>query len=204
MPVGRRRSLRSDVTRDALLRVARRQFAKRGYAGSSADEIAQEAGVTRGTLYYQYRDKRALFAAVCDQLEYECVERIRAAASPASGLWSRLHAGCAATLDLFLDPVYRRIVVVEGPAVLGWEDWRKLMSKYGRSLLREGFKAAMDQGLIDRQPISPLVDAFLGAINEAGLAIAHTKHVGATRRQFGLVIARLLEGLRVKEETPWQ
>ena len=196
MFVRSRKSARSGDTRAALLRVARKEFAKRGYAGTAAEEIARRAGVTRGTLYYQFRDKKALFLEVCDQLERECSERITTAGLAAPGLWEQLRAGCEAALDTFLDPTYLRIMVLDGPAVLGWETWRGLLSKYGRDLLRRGLRDAMDRGLIDRQPLEPLAHVLTGAVNEAGLVIAHTKDVRRARVQFGVAIARLLEGLR--------
>jgi AcrR family transcriptional regulator len=53
------------VRRDArLLDVATRLFMERGFEGTSIDAVAEEAGVSKLTLYARYRDKRDLFAAV--------------------------------------------------------------------------------------------------------------------------------------------
>lgn len=190
-----RRTLSSDATRAALLAAARRRFARRGYDAVTAEEIARAAGVTRATLYYQFRDKGELFRAVCEELERECSERIAVAAAPLTDPWQQVRAGCSAALDTYLDPAYQRIMVRDAPAVLGWTRWRALLARYGRGLLREGVRRAMEQGSVERRPLEPLVHLITGAINEAGLAIAHAKDPRAARAQLGSALDRLLEGV---------
>jgi AcrR family transcriptional regulator len=192
----RRKSRNVDGTRRTLLDVARREFAARGYDAVTADEIARSAGVTRAMLYYHFGDKRNLFFEICDEVERECSERITGAAARTPGLWRKVHAGCQVGLDTFLDPLYRRIMLIDAPGVLGWEKWRQVLNSYGRDMLRVGLEAAMDANLVDAQPVGPLVLVLSGAINEAGMAIAHAKNPVAERRATGKAIARLLDGLR--------
>src|ERR671932_499427 len=71
---------RSEATRAALIAAARPLFAERGFAGVGTEEIVRAAGVTRGALYHQFRDKQELFAAVFEQLEQELAQRTGAAA----------------------------------------------------------------------------------------------------------------------------
>ncbi len=190
-----RKTLTSDGTRAALLAEARRRFAKRGYDAATAEEIARAAGVTRATLYYQFRDKRELFRAVCEELERECSERIVAAAARHSDPWEQVRSGCGAALDTYLDRAYQRIMVRDAPAVLGWTRWRALQARYGRGLLREGIRRAMDEGIVARQPLEPLVHLITGAINEAGLAIAHAKDPPSARAELGSSLELLLDGV---------
>src|SRR5262249_55539679 len=72
--------LRSEATRQALVRAARRLFGARGYADVGTEEIVRAAGVTRGALYHQFRDKAGLFAAVAEEVEAEIAGRIAAGA----------------------------------------------------------------------------------------------------------------------------
>jgi AcrR family transcriptional regulator len=51
-------------------------FAERGHASVGTEEIVQAAGVTRGALYYQHRDKAALFATVAETVQAEIAHRI--------------------------------------------------------------------------------------------------------------------------------
>lgn len=195
----RQAELQSDETRRALLRSARQEFARRGYEGTSAEKIAQRAGITRAGLYYHFKDKRTLFLEVCDELERECSERITIAGQSVSGTWAQLRAGCEAALDTYLDSTYQRIMVRDGPGVLGWRAWRDLLAKYGRGLLRLGMERALKEGLIAQQPLDPLVDVLTGAVNEAGLVIAHSKNARASRKVLGETVRRLLDGLRVEK-----
>src|SRR5258708_28072233 len=72
--------LRSEATRQQLVTAARALFGARGYAGVGTEEIVRAAGVTRGALYHQFRDKADLFAAVAEEVEAEIADRIAAGA----------------------------------------------------------------------------------------------------------------------------
>src|SRR4051794_18174505 len=126
------KAAQSEATRAKLVKVARRLFAKKGYAAVGTEEIVQKAGVTRGALYHQFEDKQALFLAVFDQVEAEVAQGIadRAAAS-ASDPIDVLRMGAKLWLDASLDPEVRRIVLLDAPAVLGFEKWREVVSRYG-------------------------------------------------------------------------
>jgi TetR/AcrR family acrAB operon transcriptional repressor len=56
-------------TRDALLDAAERVFRERGVAHTSLAEVAAAAGVTRGAVYWHFRDKSALFEALCERVQ---------------------------------------------------------------------------------------------------------------------------------------
>jgi AcrR family transcriptional regulator len=73
-PVGRpKRAERLEPSRKHLLGAAIDCFARFGYQGTSIDRIARHAGVTKGALYYHFRDKEdLLFAAVTERVgEFE-------------------------------------------------------------------------------------------------------------------------------------
>ena len=194
-----RKAEQSAATRAALLQIARDLFAERGYADTPIEEICQRAAMTRGALYHHFRDKQEMFRAVFEDVEREFADRIIAAAADKAGPWGRLNAGCIAFLDAYLEPAFRRIMMVDGPAVLGWETWRRIDGQYGLGLLRTGLQAVMDTGLIERQPLDPLAHLLLGALNEAGMFIAHAENAKAARAQIGASVARLLQRLRVGE-----
>ena len=59
---------RAELTREALLDAATQVFFKRGVARASLEEVARAAGVTRGAVYWHFRDKLDLFAAVEERL----------------------------------------------------------------------------------------------------------------------------------------
>ena len=191
-----RQAERSEQTRRALLDVARRLFAERGYAGTATEEVVRQAGVTRGALYYHFRDKRDLFRAVVEDVQQEVMREVQAAAASALGPWEGLRAGLHAFLDACMSPVVQRVVLVDAPSVLGWATWREVDARYGFGLLRRALQGLIDAGVIEPQPVEPLAHMLLGALSEAGLVIAGADDARAARDAVGVSLDRLLRGLR--------
>ncbi len=108
-----------EENRVRLIAAARRAFADRGYAGASMDALTAEAGLTRGALYHNFGDKRGLFAAVVEQIDTEMASRAKALAEASGEGWAALLAEGAAYIEMALDPEVQRIVLLDGPAVLG-------------------------------------------------------------------------------------
>src|SRR6266545_4652109 len=61
------RAERRAQTREELLEAAARVFARKGYAGASVDDIAEEAGFTVGALYSNFEGKQDLFLAALER-----------------------------------------------------------------------------------------------------------------------------------------
>nr|WP_026874406.1 TetR/AcrR family transcriptional regulator [Jiangella gansuensis] len=162
---------RLDTTR-ALLREARERFARDGYAAVSLAEIVAAAGVTKGALYHHFANKAALFRAVVEQLQGEVADRVVAAAEAHDDSWRQLTAGCEAFLRASADPDVRQIMLVDAPAVLGWDEWRALDDASSARHLREALEAVIDDGVVAPQPVGPLTHLLSGAMNEAALWLA--------------------------------
>jgi AcrR family transcriptional regulator len=189
---------RSEATRAALIATARRLFAERGYGGVGTEEIVRATGVTRGALYHHFAGKRELFEAVYEEVERQLVESIAASAmTAASDPLQALEAGAQAFLDACCeDPAVQRIAVIDAPAVLGWERWREIGMRYGFGLVQASIEAAIDAGLIERQPAAPLAHLLLGALDESAMVLARADDGGETRRQLGAAVTRFLQALR--------
>jgi AcrR family transcriptional regulator len=183
-------------TRRVLLDVARRLFAERGYTAAPTEEVVRQAGVTRGALYYHFRDKRALFQAVVEDLQQQILGQVQAAALAAPDPWQGLRAGLHAFLDACMERTVQRIVLIDAPSVLGWATYRELDARYGFGLLRTALQGLMDAGLLERQPVDPLAHMLLGALSEAGMVIAEAEDTAAARAAVGASLDRLLRGLR--------
>src|SRR6185369_2538674 len=67
--MARRTKMEAAATRVALLDAAERVFRERGVARTSLAEIAAAAGVTRGAVYWHFRDKADLFEALCERVQ---------------------------------------------------------------------------------------------------------------------------------------
>ena len=192
-----KQDLRSEATRRRLVAAARTLFAERGYPGVGTEEIVQAAGVTRGALYHQFRDKADLFAAVAETVQAEIAHQITAGAQAdgASDPMTALHAGVRRFLEACADPAVERILLLDGPAVLGWQAWRDLADRYGLGLLQHALQAAIDAGAITPQPVAPLAHVLIGALDECALYIARAPDPAAAREQCAAILQRLLRGL---------
>src|SRR5215471_6318510 len=194
MPVNRtKQDLRSEATRRMLVTAARALFGARGYANVGTEEIVRAAGVTRGALYHQFRDKADLFAAVAEELEAEIAERIvggvaDAVADPVDAL----RAGAQLFLEACAEPEVERIILLDAPAVLGWEAWRDLAGRYGLGLVQLALQTAMDAGAISAQPVAPLAHVLIGALDECALYIARAEDPAAAREQCAAIFDRIL------------
>jgi AcrR family transcriptional regulator len=188
---------RSEATRRRLVRAARRLFAKRGYAGVGTEEIVRAAGVTRGALYHHFDGKRELLEAVYEQIEAEVSEKIAAGALTATAdPIEALRAGAEMFLDHCMEPEVQRIVLLDAPAVLGWERWREIAAGYGLGLIEGALAAAMEAGAIAAQPPKPLAHALMGALDEIAMYVARAEDTKAARAEAGATLSALLESLR--------
>jgi AcrR family transcriptional regulator len=188
---------RSASTRAALIGAARRLFAERGYAAVGTPEVVAAAGVTRGALYHQFAGKADLFLAVYEAVEQEVTERIAelVAAAGATDPLDALSAGAEAFLDACAEPEVQRIVLIEAPAVLGWDTWRAVGLKYGLGLTEAILRAAIEAGRIGEQPVRPLAHVLIGALDEAALYVARAEDPVTARAEMGEVLRRVVRGL---------
>jgi len=113
------RSETMQENRIKLIAAARKAFAERGYAAASMDDLTADAGLTRGALYHNFGDKRGLLAAVVDQIDTEMAGRAKEIGARATSDWQGLLAEGTAYIEMALNPEVQRIVLLDGPAVLG-------------------------------------------------------------------------------------
>ena len=126
-----RPSLRAEQvaqTRAALVAAGRRLFGENGFRATSVEDLAREARVTTGALYHHFPTKTALFEAVFMQAHTDLMTASTKAAQGASDGIDELARGFEAFLDGVLQPDMQRILIVDGPAVLGLARYTELTS----------------------------------------------------------------------------
>ncbi|MDT4932093.1 MAG: hypothetical protein QOF92_4960 [Pseudonocardiales bacterium] len=188
---------RSAATKDALVQAARPLFAAHGFGNVSTEAIVQAAGVTRGAMYHQFADKAELFAAVFETVEAEVTSRIAAAvaAGGATDPIEVMKIGAGIWLDACAEPEVQRIVLMESPAVLGWERWHEIGLRHGLGLVQGLIAQGISVGRIPEQPVEPLAHVLIGALDEAALYIARAGDRVQARADIGAVLDRLVDGL---------
>lgn len=201
MEVNRRSQLdRSAGTRAALVAAARPLFAEHGFAGVGTETIVRAAGVTRGALYHQFADKTELFAAVYERLEEELAARLgnQIAAAGTTDPIAVMTLGATAWLDASTEPEVQQIVLLDGPAVLGWQRWRDIGMRYGLGLVEAVLAQAIEAGSIPEQSVPALAHVLVGALDEAALYVARAEDQATARDEMQAVVVRLVEGMAVR------
>jgi AcrR family transcriptional regulator len=196
-PARRTQAERTAATRALLIGAARKLFADKGFADVSTGAIVAAAGVTRGALYHQFDDKAGLFAAVYEEAERDLVADVAegiTAAQPGDPL-EAMRVGARLFLDRCAAPDVQQIVLIDAPAVLGWDGWRAVGVKYGLGVIEAMLAHAIAQGAIPDQPVRPTAHVLLGALDEAALYVSRAADRDRARKEMEAVSDRLLSGI---------
>ena len=194
-----RREMYSEATRAALLDEATTLFAERGYAGTSLEDVASASQVTRGAVYHHFAGKQALFEAVLDLQEARATAEILAAATAANP-WDSAMLALDAFLTQCCDPVYGRLVWLEGPAALGWHRWRECEKKYAYGQVEQFIRDLVDGGYLDGRAFHSLVQFSFWMLGGAGLAVAEAPpgDKPRVRDEWRYLIGQAIGSLRLK------
>ncbi|MET3957826.1 AcrR family transcriptional regulator [Rhodococcus sp. OAS809] len=194
-----RRDEYSQSTRRALLDAGLELFVSSGYTSVSAEQVVRTAGLTRGALYHHFDGgKRGLFEAVFEEQEAAASQKISDAIGSRTEVWERQLAAVDAFLDVCSEKNYREIVLLQGPAALGWERWRELDEQYLRGLVLDSISTLRTSGLIESHPDTLATAAIYGAITEVSLAVAHAPDPALAREQAAHLIRDLFSGIRTR------
>jgi AcrR family transcriptional regulator len=185
---------RTEATRGRLIATARRLFAEKGFAATSTEEILGEAEVSRGALYHHFSTKTDLFQATFEAVEDELTAKILevATAGGETDPMRILELGFDAFLDQCVNPEVQRIVMLDGPTVLGWDAWHELDERYAFGTIKAVLAVAAEMGRIDPTAVDPLSHLLLGAVMQAGMVVARADDAAAAKRAMAESFARLI------------
>lgn len=160
------------TTKRALVGVARDLFTRQGYAGTSLDEIVTGAEVTKGALYHHFRGKQDLYAAVVTAVEDDAREQVRARVAGVDDPWERALVGLREFLAVARSDEYRRIVILEGPAVLGYERFREQEESSAFGLVRDVVTGLLAPYDLTDSTLVAFTHLFLGAVSATGSSVS--------------------------------
>jgi len=190
------KAAQSEATRAKLLAAARALFGERGFAAVGTEEVVRAAGVTRGALYHQFTDKRDLFRAVFEQVEGELIQSAaQHETEHPDDMVAAFKAACRGWLEACAMPEAEQIVLLDAPAVLGWETWREIGERHGLGVVIASLEYGMEAGALVRQPVRPLAHMLVGALDEAALYIARADDREQARAEANAIVDRLVDGL---------
>jgi AcrR family transcriptional regulator len=189
---------RRAATTDAILKAGRRLFGDRGFAATTIDDIAESAQVAKGAVYHHFATKEAVFEAVFDAVSRDLVADIDRAVRTERDVLAAMVAGTQHYFAACAKGPTCQIILRDGPAVLGWERWREIDAQHFGGKFPRALAAAMDAGLIARQPIEPLARLLLGAATEAAVACAGRSDVLKAGGEYSRAFKSLIEALRLR------
>jgi AcrR family transcriptional regulator len=182
-------------TRDALVGAGRRLFGTKGFAATSVDDLAAEAGVTTGALYHHFESKTELFAAVFEQLHLEVLARNSEVAAKAKGDVDALVRAFDDFLTAVLEPDVRRIMIEDAPSVLGLQRFTEMDERYAFSAIVDALNRATAAGELEVAQPEALAHLLLGALVRGGMLIANSTAPRKTRDAVSATLRDLLRGL---------
>ncbi len=170
---------RGQATRAHLIEVATRLFAAHGYDGTSIEAVLAESGVSRGSLYHHFPGKEALYLAVFEALGARLGADMTAALQDAADPIEMLRTGCATWIRQAGDPVVQRIMLIDAPAVLGWQRWREL-DEPALAMIRHALGYAAEAGAVDPRHVDVFAHIVMATLNEVAMMIALASDPAAT------------------------
>lgn len=181
---------RTEETRQALIAAARALFVENGYAATGTPDVVTKAGMTRGALYHHFKDKQSLFLAVIEAEAAAIAAEIDEGSAEAADPVEALRRGAGAYFLAMGDVGRARLMLLDGPAVLGLQEMRRIDLETGGRELRLGLAAALGDA-VSHSEVEARADLISAMFDRAALARAS----GGDQRAYEVVLDQLLVGL---------
>ncbi len=193
-----RRAAYSASTKRALVEVAEGLFTEHGYANASLDSIVAGARVTKGALYHHFSGKQALFEAVFERVETDASHTIHQAIKGTRDPWQKALDGLGAFMTIVQEPRYRRIVIQEGPAVLGYERFREQEERSTYANVVDIVRSVLSAGTweLEEEMLQTFARIFFGTMSAAGDVVATSDDAEMAARRVEIAVGFLLSGIR--------
>lgn len=206
-PAGRGRSderrtqaERSESTRTLLVRTARDLFAKNGFAGTSIEDIASAASVTKGALYHHFVSKEELFEAVFEAEQRAIADQVFESIKRRRGALQRIAAGCEEFLNVCMDSATRQLLLIDAPAVLSDRQVERIWNTSWLPMLVSGLEKAMAEGAMARRPAEPLAHIIFGGLCQGSIMAAQTEDPRASLNDVRREVKRLINALQIDRD----
>jgi len=163
---------RGRATRERVIRAATELFAAHGYDGTSTEAVLQASGVSRGSLYHHFANKEALFMAVLEAMQARVAQDLAVAADGLTDAVDVLRTGCIEWVRRAGDPVVRQVMLIDGPAVLGWREFRAFDERMTLGAIRGALTEAAGAGRIPHEHVDVFAHIVLATANEIAMMVA--------------------------------
>ncbi|MCA8919789.1 MAG: TetR family transcriptional regulator [Planctomycetes bacterium] len=168
MQAAERRQKKTELKREAILRSAAAAFRRKGYHGTSMEDISEQLLMTKGSLYYYFSDKEAILFACHDFSLDRVLEKMREVieAQKAANSADKLGALIQGLVDVMIDDLQGSALALDFTALRD-ELLEKIIIK--RDQFERGMRVVISEGVKNGEfrNVDPKLATFaiLGAIN---------------------------------------
>nr|UWI48901.1 TetR/AcrR family transcriptional regulator [Clostridioides difficile] len=189
-----KKELASINTTKNLIDIARNHFSTYGYEKTSLEAIAEEANMTRGAVYHHFKNKKNLFKAVLNLVQYEVGLNVEKEAKTSEDIWEQLILGCVGFVQSATLEANKRILLIEAPNIIEWAEWKRMDNENSVLLLEEQLLIAQRNEKLIEFDIHIISHMISGALNDLSIFLAETNTLD--RNQVYRAVYHLLKGFR--------
>jgi AcrR family transcriptional regulator len=181
-------------TVEAIVSAAHALFAANGFAATSIDEIASRAGVAKGAVYHHFASKEEIFTRVLEGVHEAIADRpVPASALKITDPSEQIAMGVLRYLNAATEPGAKQILLIDGPAVLGWRKWREIDARFFGAKARAVIERLLGPAAKPRE-VDAISHLLLGAVMEAALVCATATDAKRKARELTQALRKLLSG----------
>jgi len=182
---------RRAATIASIISAASELFSARGFAATSIDDIASRARVAKGAVYHHFESKEQIFQHVFEQMTGALAAEVAASATAGKSILDRFKRGTLKYLTSIAGNKFRQVLLIDGPAVLGWEKWREIDMRYFGGVMKAPVKRTSHASVSARE-MTAIGKLIAGAVSEAALVFATSDHRVRAARDFTSALVKML------------
>ncbi len=186
--------LASFQTKAKILEIARQKFVTKGFYNTSLQEIVEEIGLTRGAFYHHFKNKEEILCELISIIQGEIADYIVEKSMRSNDAWEQLIIGCACFVEKAIDKDIIKILLIDGPSVISWQEWKRIDSENSESHLKEQLLMLQTQGKIKDINIDFLTSFISGGLNELAMSISTINSIDI--QEVEISIRQFLEGIK--------
>lgn len=181
-------------TRNKILEIARQKFIAKGFRDTSLQEIVEEISLTRGAFYHHFKNKEEILYDLVNIIQSEIADYVEEKAARSEDLWEQLIIGCVAFVEKAIGKDAMRILLIDGPAIIPWRDWKQIDSENSESRLKDQLLVLQAAGRIKKINIGYLTTLISGGLNELAITISRADSFDIREVEYSIRV--LLEGIK--------
>jgi AcrR family transcriptional regulator len=182
---------RRAATIASIIGAASELFTAHGFAATSIDDIASRASVAKGAVYHHFESKEQIFQRVFEQMTGALAAEVAATAAAAKTTLDRFERVTLKYLTSIAGDKFRQVLLIDGPAVLGWEKWREIDTRYFGDVMKTPMQRTL-HARISARKMAAIGHLIAGAVSEAALVCATSDHRGRDARDFTSALVKML------------